>query len=158
MNELNIRLAHRRYRPRLQAKHGWPVLTALIDLLFLLVMFMVLSLGSTKLSGIAVELPRFAAGKLEQVDKFVVSLTKPVGSEASQIYFQDNPVTRNQLAEELQKLRQSKIRRAIIIRADRSVPFDDVMAIMGVAENAGLSSFLATSPAAESIGEAAFEQ
>ncbi len=158
MNEPNIQLGHRRYRPKLQAKHGWPVLTALIDLLFLLMMIIALSLGSIKLSGIAVELPRFNIGKPEKMDKFVLSLVKAADSGELRIYFQDNLMTKNQLAEELQKLKQPNRRRAIIIRADRSVPFDDVVAVMAVAENAGLSSFLATAPAEEAPREARFDQ
>lgn len=149
-------IGNRRYRPRLRPRHGWPEVTALIDIFFLALMFFVLSGNSAKVSAISVDLPRSSHSRIMQVEKNVISLV-PNGSGAGYIiYFQEQPVDMLSLAGELQKMRSQRYRPAVIIRADRRISFDAVAEVMELAENSGIACLLATVP--EERQDAKFEQ
>ena len=48
----------RRYKPGLKPKSGWPELTALIDVLFLVLLFLFLSSSFVRVTGIRVNPPQ----------------------------------------------------------------------------------------------------
>ena len=143
-------IGRQRYMPRLKPHYGWPALIALIDIFFLMLLFFVLSRSFVRVSGISVELPRSKAPNVAALERFIVSITPP--SEPGRpctIYYQDKPVKSEELLEHLSKLRDANRQSAVIIRADRRVPFDVVAGVMAIAEAAELSSFIAVTPPGE---------
>lgn len=143
----------RRYRPRLEYRSGWPELTALVDILFLAMLFFVLASSYVRVSGVSVSLPRVKAQNTAALKRFVVSLTPPEsGSGAGgSIYFRDKLMSTEELRNELSQLHDREKDATIIIRADRNVPFEKVAEVMSIIEAAQLPSFLAVTPPAEKI-------
>lgn len=145
----------RRYRPRIRPRHGWPEVTALLDIMFLALLFFVLSSNAAKVSGISVDLPRTSAGRVMQLERFVISLVPNAEGNGYTIFFQDRLVDLRVLAEELLKMSRNR-NSAVIIRADRRVSFEYVTEVMALAENAGVTCLLATVP--DQRRDAKFEQ
>ncbi|MBQ4315001.1 MAG: biopolymer transporter ExbD [Lentisphaeria bacterium] len=140
-------LQRRRYRSRLKYFSQWPELTALLDVLFLALLFFALTSSFIRIPGIGVELPRIAALEVAELERFVVSVTAPAKPGMScRFYFKDKPVTFEELKHEFFRIPENLERRSIIICADRRVPFDTVTQVMAAAEAAKLPSFIAVMP------------
>jgi biopolymer transport protein ExbD len=113
----------------------------LVNVLFLVLVFFGLSSRFTLQAGIAVSLP-FSAWTLgSQRNPQILSISSaPVPT----IYFRDQKLA----AEDLPKaLRDKTVKdRTLIIRADRSTPYDFIMRVINEGLQAGFSVVLATSP------------
>ena len=141
------RIGQRRYAPSLKPKTGWPELTALIDVLFLILLFFALSGSFVRISGIGVELPRIQAPSVADVERLVVTVSPPEApGKPCQVYFQDKLMSVEMLQQHFFKLNDTSNRASIIICADRRVPFETVARIMAFAEAAKISSFIALAP------------
>ena len=136
----------RRYRTRLKYHGGWPELIALTDILFLSLLFFALTSNSVRVSGINVALPRMNTRTVSALERFVISLAPPVpGSDAKMdIHFLERRCRNiDELRQQLSQLHERSRRASVIIRADRSIPFEEVVKVMDAAKNAQLSCFIA---------------
>ena len=135
----------RKYAPRLKSFEGRPDCTPFLDVFFLLLIFMIMSLPFVQLSGIEVTLPQVESGRIRSgLERFIITITmSPDGNE--QLYFNDKPLTQDQLAEELSQISTQSELKMIIVRADASAPHSTVTEVMAIAARFGLSTFLATS-------------
>jgi len=116
-------------------------LIPLINVLFLVVAFFALSSRFVLQPGMAVALPASAFILGPQRDAGIVSVTAaPVPS----IYFRDQKVTLEELRSQLAEGRATQ--RSLIIKADRSTPYDLVVQIMNEGLKLGFSVVLATTP------------
>lgn len=121
---------------------GWLVLLALVDLAFLLVFFLLLSSNFILQPGISVAMPfsRFTLGP--QTNQQIISVT---GGAAPAIYFRDQKITLEQLGPLLDTAKREG--QSIIIRADRSTPYETVAAVTNAALEHGITSVaLAATP------------
>jgi biopolymer transport protein ExbD len=121
---------------------GWLVLVALVDVAFLLVFFLLLSSNFTLQQGVSISLPfsRFALGP--QTNQQIISIT---GGAVPAIYFQDQRVTMEQLGPLLDAAKGKD--QSIIIKADRSTPYETVAEVTNAALEHGIPSVaLAASP------------
>lgn len=121
---------------------AWLVLVALVDVVFLLVFFLLLSSNFILQQGISVSMPfsRFTLGP--QTSRQIISIT---GGAVPAIYFQDQRVT----MEELGPLLDAAKRRdeSIIIKADRSTPYETVAEVANATLEHGITSVaLAATP------------
>ena len=158
MHDGRKKFGTRRYAPKLKPKTGWPELTALIDVLFLSLLFFALSGSFVRISGISVELPRMTAPNVADVERLVVTVSPPdMPGKPCQVYFQDRLMTLDMLQQQFFKLNDTSKQASIIICADRRVPFETVSRIMAFAESAKLSSFIALAPP-DAKRETRFEQ
>jgi biopolymer transport protein ExbD len=107
---------------------GWVVLFGLVDLAFLLVFFLLLSSNFILQPGISVSMPfsRFTLGP--QVNQQIISIT---GGAAPAIYFRDQKVTLEQLGPLLDAAKREG--KSIIIKADRSTPYETVVGVTNAA-------------------------
>ena len=153
MNRPGTGFGERRYRTRLKYYSGWPELTALVDILFLALLFFVLASSFVRVSGVRVSLPQVKARNTAALERFVVSLTPPEngGNPGGNIYFRDKLCSVNELREELSLLHDRAKRATIIIRADRDVPFERVAEVMAIIEAAQLPSFVAVTLPGETL-------
>ena len=138
-------LGSRRFQTRLKAVSGWPPLVALIDLMFLLLLFFVLATSFVSVSGIQVNLPQVRGGNVVDMERYVVTVVPSDRKNLSKpalIYFNDRQVTPEQLKQELNTVRNHSRSASVIIMADKDVPQGVFAEIMGIAENAQLSVFL----------------
>ena len=101
---------------------GWLVLFPLVDIAFLLMFFLLLSSNFVLQPGVSLSLPfsRFSLGP--QVNQQIISIT---GGAVPAIYFRDQKITPEQLGPLLDAAKREN--RSIIIKADRSTPYETVM-------------------------------
>ena len=145
----------RRFRSKLQMLSGRPDLTPLIDVLFLSLIFFMLSSSFVKMYGIKVEIPKVGPTRYSSVEKYIISVVR--SNNRDLIYFKDEELSLNDLAERLAGLAESNPNSTVVICADGGVPFELVANIMAMAERARLASFIAVN--GESLRkEAVFEK
>ena len=121
---------------------GWLIVLPLVDIVFLLIFFLLLSSNFILQPGISVSLPfsRFTLGP--QTNQQIISIT---GGAAPTIYFRDQRTSIEQLGPLLDEAKREG--RSIIIKADRLTPYELVVAVTNAALEHGISSVaLATTP------------
>ena len=121
---------------------GWFFLVPLLDVVFLLIFFLLLSSNFILQPGISVSVPfsRFTLGP--QVNPQIISIT---GGAEPAIYFRDQKLTAEQLGPLLDGARREG--RPIIIKADRLTPYELVVTVTNAALEHGINAVsLATTP------------
>jgi len=122
---------------------GWLVVIPIIDVVFLLLFFLLLSSNFILQPGISLSLPfsRFTLGP--QLNQQIISIT---GGAAPAIYFRDQKITLQQLGPLLDAAKREN--RSIIIKADRLTPYENVVAVTNAVLEHGITSVaLATTSA-----------
>lgn len=114
---------------------GWCFVVSLLDVVFLLLFFLLLSSNFVLQPGIAVSVPfsHFTLGP--QLNPQIVSIT---GGVVPAIYFRDQKVGLDQLGPLLDTAKRDG--RPIIIRADRSTPYETVVAVTNAALEKGITA------------------
>jgi biopolymer transport protein ExbD len=121
---------------------GWLVFLAVVDVTFLLVFFLLLSSNFILQQGISVSMPfsRFTLGP--QTKQQIISIT---GGTVPAIYYRDQKVTIAQLGPLLDAAKREGL--SIIIRADRSAPYEIVAQVTNAVLEHGITSVaLAATP------------
>ena len=121
---------------------GWLVFLAVVDVIFLLVFFLLLSSNFILQQGISVSMPfsRFTLGP--QTKQQIISIT---GGTVPAIYYRDQKVTIAQLGPLLDAAKREGL--SIIIRADRSTPYEIVAQVTNAVLEHGITSVaLAATP------------
>jgi biopolymer transport protein TolR len=108
--------------------------TPLVDvMLVLLVIFMVTA--PIIQQGVAVELPRTRAAPLTGAEEpLVVGVAK-----SGEVYLNDNPVALAELRTKLSAIARIQPDRQVFLRADRSVPYGDVVQVIATVKEAGVN-------------------
>jgi biopolymer transport protein TolR len=100
--------------------------TPFVDvMLVLLIVFMVAA--PLMVQGVPVDLPKTSATKLEKVRKPMVVTLAPDGA----IYIRDEQIDRSTLVNRLIAMRSQEGDTVVYVRADRKIPYGDVMEILG---------------------------
>jgi biopolymer transport protein ExbD len=121
---------------------GWLAAIPLLDVIFLLIFFLVLSSNFILQPGISVSVPlsRFTLGP--QINPQIISIT---GGAAPAIYFRDQKVALDQLGPLLDAAKKEG--RPVIIKADRLTPYALVVEVTNLALEHGITSVaLAATP------------
>ena len=121
---------------------SWLAAIPLLDVIFLLIFFLVLSSNFILQPGISVSVPlsRFTLGP--QINPQIISIT---GGAAPAIYFRDQKVALDQLGPLLDEAKKEG--RPIIIKADRLTPYALVVEVTNLSLERGITSVaLATTP------------
>ncbi len=125
--------------------------TPLVDvMLVLLVIFMVTApLLETRNQAVNVDLPQVRAAKASLAeDAVVITLDKNRA-----LYINDNPLAASELREKLAALFKGRRRKEIFLRADRAVPYGEVVKAMAAIRAAGISRLnMVTDPLESSRG------
>ncbi|MFO7496194.1 MAG: biopolymer transporter ExbD [Desulfobacterales bacterium] len=127
-------LVHRRKRPRYGVQLP---LTSLIDIVFLLLIYFLLTTNFMVEEGIAVQLPQASAAK-PLAEQMLTIHVDPQG----RVFIDQQPVALDQLFERLKVLLAEDPDRLVVIRADRSVVLDNAVRVMDVAKAAGAGRLL----------------
>ncbi len=114
---------------------GWLGVISMIDVVFLLIFFLLLSSNFILQPGISVSLPmsRFTLGP--QANPQIISIT---GGVAPAIYFRDQKVGPNELGPLLETAKNDG--RPVIIKADRFTPYELVISVTNAALEHGITS------------------
>src|SRR3954465_1716343 len=129
---------------RTQEYHfGWLGVISMIDVVFLLIFFLLLSSNFVLQPGISIYLSVARCSLGPQVNPQIISIT---GGPAPAVFFRDQKVALDQLGPLLDAAQTEG--RPVIIKADRLTPYDVVDAVTNAALAHGISSVsLATAPA-----------
>ena len=125
-----------------QINFGWLYVFPLLDVIFLLIFFFLLSSNFVLQPGISVTVPysRFLLGP--QPNQQIISIT---GGPNPAIYLRDQKVSLAELGPALDLTKKEG--RTIVIKADRQTSYDLVMAVTNAALERGITSVaLATNP------------
>ena len=114
---------------------GWVGIISLIDVVFLLIFFLLLSSNFILQPGLSVSLPlsRFSLGP--QVNPQIISIT---GGPAPAIYFRDQKTSLEGLGKLLDDAKREN--RSIIVKADKQTPYELVVAVTNAALEHGITS------------------
>lgn len=127
-----------------------PVLniTPLIDVLFLLLIFFLVSSTFVEQPNIKLDLPRAAHADVSKVESLAVSI-----NETGQLYFRDRPVARRELPALLHEALGEQKDRSLVIKADRNVPHGAVVKVLDIAKGAGFRRIVLPTSPEETKGE-----
>src|SRR5471030_2197077 len=121
---------------------GWLAVIPMLDIVFLLIFFLLLSSNFILQPGISVSVPfsHFTLGP--QINPQIISIT---GGGAPAIYFRDQKVALDQLGPLLDAAKREG--RPVIIKADRLTSYELVVTVTNIALEHGIASVsLATTP------------
>lgn len=116
--------------PRLMSEIN---VTPLVDVMLVLLVIFILT-APLLASSIKLELPRTSAAKATQAPQFVTLVVDKTGV----IFVNDQPVTLAALQASLLQTAVQNPDTEVQLRADAAVPYGQVVAVMGAAQNAGL--------------------
>src|SRR5712675_409473 len=123
-----------------QYQFGWLIIFPLLDVVFLMIFFLLLSSNFVLQPGISVNVPFSKFMLAPQMKYQIVSITG-----GGTVYFRDQKIYIDELAPQLDLARKEG--RSIIIKADRYTPYETVIRVANVAlEHAVPSVALATTP------------
>lgn len=125
----------RRRPPEIQ----WP-LTALIDIVFLLLIYFLLTTNFLAEEGISVHLPKAQKASPQQEEPLNIYVNK-----AGNFFLGRQPVTPARLLQDLREALRRHPDRVVVVKADREVILDKAVRAMDIARAAGAKKlFLAT--------------
>lgn len=108
--------------------------SSLTDIVFLLLIFFLLSSSFVIQSGIKVKLPKSETSEQQTQRQIVVTIT-----EKGDIYLNDRQLTAETLGAELSRLLQGDRDKVVIIKADKLVSLQNAVQVMDIAKGVGAS-------------------
>ena len=115
-------------------------MSSMTDIVFLLLIFFMLTSTLVTTNALDLVLPK-AKGKTSKNQNIAVSINKDLN------YFIDRtPIEPDQIEGKLQRLLAGQEEPAIVIRAEKSVPIDNVVKILDIARRNKYKAVLATQP------------
>jgi len=125
------------FKRKQKSKEALIDITALIDVVFLLLLFFVVTTSFRESPGMEMDLPETTSQQGVELGELVISIL-PQGDQAA-IYLGDEQVTLEQLSRRLPdmiKARQPD-KRSVIIQANRKAFFESVYRVVEIARDAG---------------------
>lgn len=116
--------------------------SSLTDIVFLLLIFFLLSSSFVLQPGIKVQLPKSESAEEETQRQIVITLT-----EKGAIFLNDQSVTTETLGGKLSKLLKNDRDKVVVIKADQTVSLQNAVEVMDIAKGVGATRLLiATQP------------
>ena len=122
------------FKTQCQISKGLVDPAPLVNVVFLLLLFFVLSSPFVLQSGLGVLLPSTGVPTLSSFQGLVVTVTRE-----NLLFFNNQPTTLERLQQSLQAAAQQNRNAELIIKVDQQVPHGTVVQIMNVALKAGIS-------------------
>jgi len=107
-------------------------ITSLIDVLFILLIFFLVTSTFLEQPGMKLELPKAKSANVEKVENMVVYIDAD-----HQIFLNDKPVAIDRLENQLKDLITENEDPTLVLRADKSVPHGLVVTAMDLAKQVG---------------------
>lgn len=124
-----------RFKRNLSIAKGLMDMTPLIDVVLLLLIFFMLSSSFIFNPGVKVDLPESTSSETLEKSDIVVTITKEL------LYlYNDNSVEYGELEQKMRRAAQDDPNARLILKAAKDVPHGDVVRIMVMAKEAGISN------------------
>jgi biopolymer transport protein TolR len=108
-------------------------MTPLMDLTFILLITFIITFPLIE-QGIAINLPKGKAADMMESETRSISL-----NIEKQLFLDDRPLSKDELAAEMQQIGANDPNTTIFVRADRKLPYGDVVEIMRVLHDANIT-------------------
>lgn len=145
-----------RTEPTLTVVSGKVDIVPLVDVVFLLLIFFLISSSLVFQPGVPVELPKSYTDSMRAAEKIVVTITK-----TGLLFFNDNPVEWEELERELREIVHNRVMMEarspgtgdvhagpftpmLVLRADASVTYEKIIQVMSLARSLDLGVYLVT--------------
>lgn len=122
-------LVHRKRKERLQVQMP---LTSLIDIVFLLLIYFLLTTNFIVDEGINIKLPQARASATQKEEVITVYV-----DDQGRAYLREREIALSELLDRLREMIGTEKDRLVVIRADRSVILNHAVKVMDVAKAAG---------------------
>ena len=113
-------------------------ITSLVDVLFILLIFVLVSTTFLEQPALDIELPKAKSAGLERIQEMIVSI-----SREGQIYFNNQAVNKIQLADLITQGLQKDSQMPVVLKADENVSYGLVIEIMDVMRDTGVKKLVA---------------
>jgi len=119
--------------PKRKLKEVTPPLTSLIDIVFLLLVFFLLTTNFISDEGIDVSLPQAASSRVQEGERVTIDI-----DAQGTIFWTGRETNMEELGRKLPELVIRDASCVVVVRADRNVVLDRVVAVMDAARTAGV--------------------
>ncbi|KHE92102.1 MAG: biopolymer transporter ExbD [Candidatus Scalindua rubra] len=119
-------------------------IASLVDVLFLLLIFFMVTSAFVEQPNIKLELPSTRHSEVSKVERTVLTISRD-----GQLFLRDKPVDKQNLEKELRRLMLDTGDDVLVLKADKMVPYGDVVDIMDYAKGAGFKKVVAPTIMAE---------
>ncbi|MFD1187302.1 ExbD/TolR family protein [Pontibacter rugosus] len=116
-------------------------MSSMTDIIFLLLIFFMLTSNFVTPSGLPVSLPSSKTSDIV-MQKISVTITEDL-----QYYLNDKPIALEEIEPQLTALLQGTEEGAVVLHVDKTVPVEHLVKVAGIAKNLNASVTLATVPA-----------
>jgi biopolymer transport protein ExbD len=113
-------------------------IASLVDVLFLLLIFFMVTSAFVEQPNIKLELPATRHSGVSKIDKTILTISRD-----GQLFLQDRPVDKINLEKELRRIILDTGDEVLVLKADKMVPYGDVVDIMDDAKGAGFRKVVA---------------
>jgi biopolymer transport protein ExbD len=113
-------------------------IASLVDVLFLLLIFFMVTSAFVEQPNIKLELPTTRHSEISRVERTVLTLSRD-----GQLFLKEKPVDKQNLEKELRRLMLDTGDDVLVLKADKMVPYGDVVDIMDYAKGAGFKKVVA---------------
>jgi len=113
-------------------------IASLVDVLFLLLIFFMVTSAFVEQPNIKLELPATRHSEVSKVERTVLTLSRD-----GQLYLKEKPVDKQDLEKELRRLMLDTGDEVLVLKADKMVPYGDVVDVMDYAKGAGFKKIIA---------------
>ncbi|MBI2870288.1 MAG: biopolymer transporter ExbD [Candidatus Omnitrophica bacterium] len=121
-------------------------ITSLIDVMFMLIIFFVITSTFDEQSRIQLDLPKSLSAEVAQTKPWTLSIDRD-----EKVYLNDEPVERGDLAARLVEGAAGDPDKTLVLRADQAVRYGLVIEILDVAKQAGLKKISAVTLRAQPV-------
>ncbi len=112
-------------------------ITSLIDVLFLLLIFFMVSSTFIEQPGMKLELPESKSATAEKIQDLILEI-KADGT----MFLNQAPITLENLKEKFKQLLPSLEEKSLVLKADKNVPHGTVVKVMDIAKLSGLEKLI----------------
>lgn len=117
-------------------------ITSLIDVLFILLIFFMVSSTFLEQPGMKLELPKAKSATVEKVDNLVIYI-----DAENQVFLNDKPVAIDRLKKQLEEAISKNDNPTLVLQADRAVPHGLVVTAMDLAKQVGIKRLIVATKA-----------
>lgn len=112
-------------------------ITPLIDVLFILIIFFIVSSTFLEQPGIKLDLPNAKSSEAQKMEKAVLII-----SEDGKLFFGGSEITLQALPENLQRSMEQRSDKSLIVSADKDVHHGLVVSVMDIARQNGVEKLV----------------
>ncbi|MBW7898706.1 Biopolymer transport protein ExbD [Candidatus Brocadiaceae bacterium B188] len=113
-------------------------LTSMVDMLFLILLFFLVTSSFIEQPNIKLELPSTRYASTSKLEERTLTI-----SQDGKLFFQNEPVERKELISVLKNAFLKQDDKTLVLRADKNVPYGAVVDVMDAAKGAGLRRIVA---------------